>query len=92
MDVINFRYISTAENELIYEVITEQKILEAVKQCGSSKSPGPDGYNFYFIKNNWNIVGPDIVRAINCFQEMGHIPHGCNASFITLVPKRKKSY
>jgi len=52
------------------------------------QKPCPYGYNFYFIKNNWGIVRPHILRIVLCFQEMGHILHGYNASFITLVPKR----
>lgn len=90
MDSVHFRSISDANMDLIFEIISEQEILEVVKQCGCSKSPRPDGYNFYFIKNNWGIVGQDIVRAVYCFQEMGHIPHGCNA-FITLVSMRNNS-
>jgi len=32
-------------------------------------------------------VGLDIIRAVYGFQSNGYIPHGCNASFITLIPK-----
>jgi len=52
-----------------------------------SKSPGP-GFNFFFIKKNWDIVSKDIIRALHSFQSIGFIPRGCNASFITLVPKK----
>ena len=32
--------------------ITEEEVKEAVWQCEGSKSPGPDGFNFNFIKNS----------------------------------------
>jgi len=63
-------------------------MLEAVSQCDSSKCPGPGVFNFFFLKNNWEVIGKDVVKAILYFQSTGFIPRGCNASFITLVPKK----
>ena len=67
----------------------DAEILEEVKQCRGSKSPGPDNFNFNFIRTNWDIIGADISETIQCFYETGYIPRGCNASFITLIPKRQ---
>jgi len=63
-------------------------VFDAVSQCRSSKCPGPDGFNFFFIKSNWEIIGKDVVRAILFFQSSEFLPRGYNASFITLVPKK----
>ena len=52
-----------------------------MSQCGNSKCPEPDKYIFFFIKNNWDVIGKDIVRDILCFQDTGFIPRGFNASF-----------
>jgi len=38
------------DNDVLCKVITEQEIVKAVRQCSSTKSLGPDGYNFHFIK------------------------------------------
>jgi len=38
-------------NILFPSLIDEEK---AINQCGSTKSPRPDGFNFYFIKNGLN--------------------------------------
>ena len=59
-----------------------------MSQCGSSKCPGPDGFNFFFIKSNWEIIDKDVDRAILFFQRSGYFPRGCNVSFITLAPKK----
>jgi len=88
LDGVSFRTISKDENALLSDIITKAEVLEVVSQCGSSKCPGPDGFNFFFIKNNWEVIGKDVVRAILFFQSNGYIPRGCNASFITLVPKK----
>jgi len=88
LDGVNFSTISECENAMLCGIFTEEEVLEAVSQCGSSKCPGPDGFNFLFIKNNWEIIGKDVVKAILFFQSSGYLPRGCNASFITLVPKK----
>jgi len=35
---------------MLINVFDENEIKEAVWECGSNKSPGPDGFNFSFIK------------------------------------------
>lgn len=39
-------------------------IVEVVRQCEISKSLDPDGYNFLFIKNNWEILKVEVVGVI----------------------------
>nr|KYP57260.1 Transposon TX1 uncharacterized [Cajanus cajan] len=59
----------------------------AVWDCDSSKSPGPDGFNFKFIKSFWETVKEDIVRMMKEFHANGKLPKGTNSTFITLIPK-----
>ena len=66
---------------------SEEEIRKAVWDCDSEKSPGPDGLNFKFIKQFWQILKPDVLRFIDEFHANGVIPRGANASFITLIPK-----
>ena len=56
--------------------------------CGSDKSPGPDGLNFKFIKSFWHTMKSDILRFLDVFYANGRFPKGCNASFIALIPKK----
>ena len=65
----------------------EEKVREAIWDCGSDKSPGPDGLNFKFIKKFWKIFKPDILRFLDEFYVNGIFPKGGNASFIALIPK-----
>jgi len=88
LDGVSFSTISTVDNDMLCSMFSEPKILAAISQCGSTKSLGPDGFNFNFIKNNWDIIGANMISVIYSFYESGYIPKGCNASFITLVPKR----
>jgi len=47
-----FKTITEADNDFLCSNITELEVLEVVSQCGSSKRPCPDGFNFFFVKNN----------------------------------------
>ncbi|GKF01267.1 hypothetical protein Tco_0028190 [Tanacetum coccineum] len=55
--------------------------------CGSDKAPGPDGFNFKYIKWFWDIIKVDILRAIRWLWDNGEFSRGCNASFVTLILK-----
>ena len=89
LDRVQFREIGAANNERLCNTFNDEEILEAVNQCEGIKSPGPDDFNFNFIKRNWNIIGANIINAIRCFYETGYIPRGCNALFITLILKKE---
>ncbi|GJX53450.1 RNA-directed DNA polymerase, eukaryota, reverse transcriptase zinc-binding domain protein [Tanacetum coccineum] len=62
-------------------------IRDAVWDCGSDKSPGPDGYTFAFYKKFWDTIKKDVVGFVQDFFTSGSLPRGCNASFIALIPK-----
>jgi len=68
---------------------SDSEILDVVNRYRSSKGPGLDGFNFHFIKNNWDTIGIDLTGALHCFYDSGYILRRCNVSFITLIPKRK---
>jgi len=87
LDEVEFKSLSLTDNEGLLASFSEKEIRDAVWQCEGTKSPGPDGYYFNFIKKNWELLKEDFVAALSLFHETGCIPKGCNASFIALVPK-----
>jgi len=56
-------------------------------RCGSDKTPGPDGLNFKFIKEFWEVIKVDVLRFMDEFFVHGTFLKGCNASFIAFIPK-----
>ncbi|KHN09347.1 Transposon TX1 putative 149 kDa protein, partial [Glycine soja] len=74
-------------NEILVRRFQEVEVKEAVWDCGSDKSPGPNGLTFKFIKQFWPIFKPDVLRFLDEFHVNGTFPRGLNASFITLIPK-----
>ncbi|GJX98280.1 RNA-directed DNA polymerase, eukaryota [Tanacetum coccineum] len=67
--------------------VTKDEIKRAVWDCGSDKSPGPDGFTFGFYRRYWKIIKNDMVDAVTCFFHHGSFPKGSNSSFIALILK-----
>nr|GFA25097.1 RNA-directed DNA polymerase, eukaryota [Tanacetum cinerariifolium] len=68
-------------------MVTKEEVKKAVWDCGSDKSPGPDGFSFSFFRHFWSTIEKDIFEAINCFFTNEDMPNGCNSNFIALIPK-----
>ncbi|GKB50694.1 RNA-directed DNA polymerase, eukaryota [Tanacetum coccineum] len=76
------------EDALCLEVsFSKSKVWNTVCGCRSDKAPGPDGFNFKYIKRFWDVIKVDVLRAVRWFWEKGEFYRGCNASFVTLIPK-----
>lgn len=83
-----FCKLSPSDVIYLYSIITMEEVKEAVWGCAGSKAPGPDGFNFNFIKSYWEIIKQEFWDCIKYFESMGKISNGCNPSFIVLVPKK----
>ncbi|XP_071730227.1 uncharacterized protein [Rutidosis leptorrhynchoides] len=79
--------LSTFESSNLEREITETEIKQAVWDCGSSKSPGPDGFTFLFIKRFWEHLKADLVTSIQYTFNNLHMPNEAGSAFITLIPK-----
>ena len=85
---VDFNSISKEDNIMLTKSFSEGEIKRAVWECEGNKSSGPNGFNFSFIKNSWEIIKRDIIKVVHNFQITGKYPKGCNASFIAPIPKR----
>nr|GFC64492.1 RNA-directed DNA polymerase, eukaryota, reverse transcriptase zinc-binding domain protein [Tanacetum cinerariifolium] len=68
-------------------MVMKEEVKKAVWDCGSDKSPGPDGFSFSFFRHFWSTIEKDIFEAVDCFFTNGDMPNGCNSNFIALIPK-----
>ncbi|GJW61068.1 putative RNA-directed DNA polymerase [Tanacetum coccineum] len=85
---INDRPKISIEDAISLEVpFSEIKVWNAMCGCKSDKAPGPDDFNFKYIKWFWDIIKMDILRAIRWLWDNGEFSRGCNASFVTLILK-----
>ncbi|CAM8953600.1 unnamed protein product [Rhodiola kirilowii] len=79
--------LSEVQRSLLESEISEEEILAAVKDSDGNKAPGPDGFNVYFYKRFWPIVGGEVVAFIKEFCSNGRLASGINKTFIALIPK-----
>jgi hypothetical protein len=71
---------------------SKEEIDAAVKEMPSDHSPGPDGFNGFFMKHCWSIIAEDFYRLCEKFFQ-GTVDLECiNGSFITLIPKKDSFY
>ncbi|GJY46405.1 putative RNA-directed DNA polymerase, eukaryota, reverse transcriptase zinc-binding domain protein [Tanacetum coccineum] len=69
-----------------FKELIEVKV--AVWDCAGSKAPGPDGFNFNFIKSFWDVVKIYFWNCISHFEATGTLKKGYNPSFTVLIPKK----
>ncbi|XP_039038586.1 uncharacterized protein LOC120176170 [Hibiscus syriacus] len=84
--LLNFSLPTGADGELCRNV-SDAEIKEAIWGQGNDKSPGPDGFNPFFFKKAWSIVGVDFVAAIRYCFDISFILPAFNATAVVLVPK-----
>ncbi|GKC55651.1 putative RNA-directed DNA polymerase [Tanacetum coccineum] len=84
-----FRKLSALESSSLEMCISMEEVKYAVWDCDGSKAPGPDDFNFNFIKTYWDVLKKDFLDCIKHFEATGSIANGCNPSFIVLIPKKQ---
>lgn len=53
-------------------------------------APGPDGFPLGFIKQQWNLLGDDVVALVQGFFTSKKLPEGINHTYLSLIPKVAK--
>ena len=56
LDNVPVPNINSEDNRALIKVIFMEEVKQVVWDCGSNKSPGPDGFNFSFFKEFWEII------------------------------------
>ncbi|XP_071740542.1 uncharacterized protein [Rutidosis leptorrhynchoides] len=88
MEDLRYPSILVEEAGALERPILENEIHDAILDCGSTKAPGPHGFNMRFFKKFWDIIKIELVDAISWLWDKGVISRSCNASFVTLIPKK----
>lgn len=87
MDGVHFNQISDLDNENLTAPFTIDEVKEAVWSCDGEKSPWPDGFNFSFYKQFWELIKGEVCAYIQEFFVNARFPKAVTASFIALIPK-----
>lgn len=81
--------IDDVENTFLESSFSMDEVRNAIWSCDSNKSPGPNGFNFAFFKDNWEMLKDEVMLMMNEFHCHGKIVRG--SSFIVLIPKKDNS-
>jgi hypothetical protein len=63
-----------------------EDITEVVSSCDGSKSPGPDGFTFAFIKEFWDLLKVDVRILFDQSHGNACLPKGMCSYFLALIP------
>lgn len=67
-----------------------EEVEKAVRNMGSFKAPGPDGFQPIFYQRCWETVGESVIRFVQLFFETGKLPENTNDALVVLIPKVAK--
>ena len=87
IDMVFPNTIYMEQQEDLERSVSREELKAVVWECRVDKSPGPDGFTFYFCRQFWASIEKDVFDAVDYFFINGDMPKGCNSSFIALIPK-----
>nr|GEY68042.1 RNA-directed DNA polymerase, eukaryota [Tanacetum cinerariifolium] len=83
--------LSQEDRQFIEREVSIDEIKKAVWDYVTDKAPGSDGFTFGFYRRYWDLIHWDVTNVVRYFFTHCDIPHGCNSSFITLIPKNQNA-
>nr|GFB51005.1 cysteine-rich receptor-like protein kinase [Tanacetum cinerariifolium] len=87
IDICFPNVLANDQRDDLERMVMKEEVKKVVWDCGSDKSPGPDGFSFSFFRHFWSTIEKDIFEAVDCFFTNGDMPNGGNSNFIALIPK-----
>ncbi|KAB5556089.1 hypothetical protein DKX38_006998 [Salix brachista] len=67
----------TEPSSALESSFTLEEVKAAIWECDSSKAPGPDGIDFFFLKKAWETIGDDIYEEFSMEKEL------CQGDFLS---------
>jgi hypothetical protein len=89
LDGVEFPVLSEDDNLMLIAPFSCEEIEDAVKTSDGTKCPGPDGFNFAFIKEFWDIMKHEVRVMFDQFAGNDCFPKCLLSYFLTLIPKVK---
>jgi hypothetical protein len=79
--------ITDAMNEALVRPFIAEEVRTALFQMAPLKAPGPDGFNAGFFQKHWDIVEPEVCKAVLYSLNNATLDSVLNSTFIALIPK-----
>nr|GFA07963.1 RNA-directed DNA polymerase, eukaryota [Tanacetum cinerariifolium] len=62
-----YKALNNDQNSLLTSSVLEAEVKDAIWDCGSHKSLGPDGFTFAFYKEFWDVIKSDVMKFVPHF-------------------------
>ncbi|KAK2658157.1 hypothetical protein Ddye_004690 [Dipteronia dyeriana] len=79
--------VTVDENTSILRVPSFDEVRNTFFAMDPLRAPSPDGFSGRFYSHCWEIVGHDVVLAMQEFFHSGRVFPGLNSNFLVLIPK-----
>lgn len=73
------------DNDFLTNNVTDQEILDAIKQINPLKAPVPDDMLAILYQKNWDIDEKSVCKMVRSFFQLEHMLKEMNRTFITLI-------
>jgi hypothetical protein len=92
LDGILFPCISEINNCYLSSSFAQDELDKVVLECDGNESPGPDSYNFSFIKEFWYLIKGEVKFMFYQFHVNVSLPKSFSSYFVALIPKIKSPF
>lgn len=87
LDGITFPYLTQSQITGLSASFSFDEVEEAIFSCDRNKAPGPDCFNFNFIKSCWEVVKVDVWGMFEELFSNARLPRGFTSYFLALISK-----
>jgi hypothetical protein len=87
LEGIQFPSVSLEGNQQLVSPFQLVEIEEAIANYDGNKSPGPDGFNFAFVKAFWYLFKAEVRILFDQFHGTARLPKSFSSYFVALILK-----
>ncbi|WCJ31903.1 DNAse I-like superfamily protein [Euphorbia peplus] len=80
--------LSREDSDSLIAPVSNDEIKRALWSIDSEKSPGLDGFNSFFFKKTWGIVGNEICQAVQEFFSTGKLLKQISCAILVVLPEK----
>ena len=89
MDRLEFARIEEVQRLEIEGDFSKEEVVKVLYEMEGDKAPGPDGFTMAFFQKCWSVVEIDVMAFFDHFHRSSEFERSLNASFLSLIPKKK---